>query len=145
MNFKECQWYFSVMFYGLQLCKSCSPIARPVSYLTVLGDGVSIPSRKKRLFTTASTPALRPTQPPCQCVSETGKAVGVVKLVAYPGILFGGVQQLQLRTKGRENGDLGAVAPSQGFHSICKWIKPVFLLGCYGCIFHGTGNSAQLR
>jgi hypothetical protein len=25
-----------------------------------------------------------------------------------------------------------------------KWVKPVFLLGCYGCIFHGTGNSAQL-
>src|SRR5215510_6315541 len=23
-------------------------------------------------------------------------------------------------------------------------IGPIFLLGCYGCIFHGTGNSAQL-
>jgi hypothetical protein len=32
----------------------------------------------------------------------------------------GGVQQIQLRTEGRENGDLGAVAPSQGFNSICK-------------------------
>jgi hypothetical protein len=31
--------------------------------------------------------------------------------VAYPGILFGGVQQIELRTEGRENGDLGAVAP----------------------------------
>jgi len=32
--------------------------------------------------------------------------------VAYPGISFGGwVQQIQLRTKDRENGDLGAVAP----------------------------------
>jgi hypothetical protein len=49
-----------------------------------------------------------------------------------------------LRTKGRENEDLGAVAPSQGFCSVCKWVKPVFLLGCYGCIFHRTGNSAQL-
>jgi len=30
----------------------------------------------------------------------------------YPGILFGGVvQQIQLRTEDRENGDLGAVAP----------------------------------
>ena len=27
----------------------------------------------------------------------------------------GGVQQIQLRTEVRENGDLGAVAPSQGF------------------------------
>ena len=33
--------------------------------------------------------------------------------VAYPRILFGGggVQQIQLRTEDRENGDLGAVAP----------------------------------
>jgi len=30
--------------------------------------------------------------------------------VAYPGIFFGGVQQIQLRTDDRENGDLGAVA-----------------------------------
>jgi hypothetical protein len=32
----------------------------------------------------------------------------------------------------------------EGFHSVCKWMKPVFWLGCYGCIFHGTGNSTQL-
>jgi hypothetical protein len=25
-----------------------------------------------------------------------------------------------------------------------KWVKVVFLLGCYGRIFHGTGNSAEL-
>jgi hypothetical protein len=31
--------------------------------------------------------------------------------VAYPGIFFGEVQQIQLRTEGRENGNLGAVAP----------------------------------
>jgi hypothetical protein len=43
--------------------------------------------------------------------------------VAYPGIFFGGggggyarnifrgIQQIQLRTEGRENGDLGTVAP----------------------------------
>ena len=45
-------------------------------------------------------------------------ASGIVNLywcrpVAYPGILFGGeadVQQIQLRTENRENGDLGAVA-----------------------------------
>jgi len=31
----------------------------------------------------------------------------------YPGIFFGGggLQQIQLRTGDRENGDLGAVAP----------------------------------
>ena len=31
--------------------------------------------------------------------------------VAYPGIFFEGVQQIQLRTEERENGDLGVVAP----------------------------------
>jgi hypothetical protein len=30
-------------------------------------------------------------------------------------VRWGGVQQIQLRTEDRENGDLGAVAPSQGF------------------------------
>jgi hypothetical protein len=33
------------------------------------------------------------------------------KAVAYPGFFWGGVQQIQLRTEGRENRDLGAVAP----------------------------------
>ena len=43
--------------------------------------------------------------------------VTCLEAVAYPGILFGGggVQQIQLRTEDRENGDLWAVAPSQGF------------------------------
>jgi len=31
--------------------------------------------------------------------------------VAYPGILFRGVQQIHLRTEDRDNRDLGAVAP----------------------------------
>jgi len=34
--------------------------------------------------------------------------------VAYPGILFKGVQLIQLRTEDRENGALGAVAPCSG-------------------------------
>jgi len=35
-----------------------------------------------------------------------------VSAVAYPGFFLGrGVQQIQLRTEDRENGDLGAVAP----------------------------------
>jgi hypothetical protein len=33
-----------------------------------------------------------------------------IDTVAYPGILFGEVQQIQLRTEGRENGDMGVVA-----------------------------------
>jgi hypothetical protein len=35
----------------------------------------------------------------------------LLRAVAYPGIFFGGVQQIQLRTEDRENGDLGVVAP----------------------------------
>jgi hypothetical protein len=56
----------------------------------------------------------------------------------------GGVQQIQLRADGRGNGDLGALAPSQEFYSICKWVNPVFWLGSYGRIYHGTGNLVQL-
>jgi hypothetical protein len=35
----------------------------------------------------------------------------MVSAVAYLRILFGGVQQIQLRIEDRENGDLGVVAP----------------------------------
>jgi len=31
--------------------------------------------------------------------------------VAYPGIFFGGVQQIQLRAEDREDGDLGGGSP----------------------------------
>jgi len=31
--------------------------------------------------------------------------------VAYTGISFGGVQQIQFRTEDKDDGDLGAVAP----------------------------------
>jgi hypothetical protein len=50
--------------------------------------------------------------------------------VTYPGILFGGegVQQIQLRTEGRENGGLGTVEPSQRLRSIYKSVKVLFLL-----------------
>jgi hypothetical protein len=64
-----------------------------------------------------------------------------------PRIFLGwgeGFLRIQLRTEGRQNGDRGRQPPGQGFRSICKWVNPVFLLGRYGCVFHGTGNSAQL-
>jgi len=50
---------------------------------------------------------------------------GAVETVAYPGILFGeGVQQIQLRTGDRENGDLGAVAPYSGvLEAAVIWYK----------------------
>jgi hypothetical protein len=60
----------------------------------------------------------------------------------------GEVQQIQLRTEGRENGDLGPVALYSGVllnlqsGSTLSNFRDVE--GCYGCIFHGTGNSAQL-
>ena len=45
--------------------------------------------------------------------------------VAYPGILFGGgVQQIQLRTENKQNGDLGAVAPQSGvLEAAVIWYK----------------------
>jgi hypothetical protein len=73
------------------------------------------------------------------------------------------VQQIQLRTGGNENGDLGGgsllVSSAQFANEWQSWaefpvpmgyasnnlirIRVVFLLGCYRCIFHGTGNSAH--
>ena len=50
------------------------------------------------------------------CKSVKGEVVPLhalkvyVGAVAYPGIFFEGVQQIQLRRYDRENGDLGAVA-----------------------------------
>jgi hypothetical protein len=49
------------------------------------------------------------------CIATTAAectAKGRCHSVAYPEILLGGgVQQIQLRTEERENGDLGPVAP----------------------------------
>ena len=47
--------------------------------------------------------------------------------MAYPGILFGGggVLQIQLRAEDRENGNLGAVAPSQGSGGSCNLVKEI--------------------
>ena len=49
----------------------------------------------------------------------------LMESVAYPGILFeGGVQQIQLRTEDRENGDMGAVAPESGvLEAAVIWYK----------------------
>jgi hypothetical protein len=57
---------------------------------------------------------------------------------------FGGVSTNSVEDRGQRERGLEEVAPQSGFHSIYKWVKPVFLLGCYGCIFHGTRNLAQL-
>jgi len=48
---------------------------------------------------------------PCKPSMPASVHSVVVNAVVYPGILFRGVQQIQLRTEDREKGDLGAVAP----------------------------------
>jgi hypothetical protein len=55
------------------------------------------------------------------CKSESANTIALLQksgleAVAYPGIFFfgWGCQQIQLRTEGRESGDLGAVAPWSG-------------------------------
>ena len=60
-----------------------------------------------------------PLIPPGQ---EAGQAP---RAVAYPGIFSGGgVQQIQLRTEDREDGDLGAVAPYSGvLEATVIWYK----------------------
>jgi hypothetical protein len=51
--------------------------------------------------------------PSAVCVAPPEDEQILLTTVAYPGLVLGegGVQQIQLRTEGRENGDLGAVAP----------------------------------
>jgi hypothetical protein len=54
-----------------------------------------------------------------------------------------GVQQIQL-TEGRENRDLGAVAPQSGVPPNLQVGETRILIRFLRCIFHGTGNSARL-
>jgi hypothetical protein len=69
----------------------------------------------------------------------------VSKAVTYPGILFRrGFNKFSRGQWAERMGIWGQKPPSQGFRSIRKWAKWVFLLGYYGCIFHTTGNLAQL-
>jgi hypothetical protein len=56
----------------------------------------------------------------------------------------GGVQQIQLRTEGRENRDLGAVAPYSRVPPNLQMGETHILIRFLGCIFHRTGNSARL-
>jgi hypothetical protein len=50
--------------------------------------------------------------PESGALEETDAHSRALTSVAYRGIFFGeGVQHIQLRTEGRENGDLGALAP----------------------------------
>jgi hypothetical protein len=69
--------------------------------------------------------------------------------VAYPRILWGGggVKKIQLRTEDRENGDLGAVAPSSGvleaaviLYKNFYFIWQNFIIFCYFSIFMTTTN-----
>jgi hypothetical protein len=64
--------------------------------------------------------------------------------VTYPAILFGGFIKFSWGQRADTKRIWRRQPPSQGFRSICKWMKRIFLLGSYGCIFHETGNSAQL-
>jgi hypothetical protein len=61
----------------------------------------------------------------------------------YLGIWQWHTQEFFSGGKGSTNSVEDRGPPCQGFHSICKLMKPIFRLGCYGYIFHETGNSAQ--
>jgi len=50
----------------------------------------------------------------------------MLRAVAYPGILFGGVQQIQLTTEDRENGDLGGGSPLvRGSGRSCNLVQEI--------------------
>jgi hypothetical protein len=60
-------------------------------------------------------------------------------------VRFGGGSKDSVEERGqRERGSGGGSPLVRGSAKFCKWVNPAFLLGCYGCIFHGIGNSAQL-
>jgi hypothetical protein len=64
--------------------------------------------------------------------------------VAYPEIFFGGFQQILL-TEGRENRDLGSVAPQSRVPPNLQMGETcIIIIRFLRCIFHGTGNSARL-
>ena len=51
---------------------------------------------------------------------------GHLELVAYPGNFFRGVQQIQLRTEDRENGDPGEGSPLvRGSGGSCNLVKEI--------------------
>jgi hypothetical protein len=66
--------------------------------------------------------------------------------VAYPRILFGwGGSTNSVGDRGqRERGSGGGSPLVRGSTQFSNEWNPYFVLGCYGCIFHGTGNLAQL-
>ena len=46
--------------------------------------------------------------------------------MAYPGILFGGVQQIQLRTEDRDKWDLGGGSPLvRGSEGSCNLVQEI--------------------
>ena len=54
------------------------------------------------------------------------KFLGYFLPVAYPEILFGGVQQIKLRTEDRGNGDLGGGSPLVGgSEDSCKLVQEI--------------------
>jgi hypothetical protein len=54
-----------------------------------------------------------------------------------------GVQQI-VEDRGQRQRGYGGGSPLVKGSAQFARVKPVFLLGYYGCVFHGTGNSAQL-
>jgi hypothetical protein len=77
------------------------------------------------------------------CGSRWEKRAGSDQWRSQEFIFRGWFNKFSWGQRAERAGIWGKQPPSQGFHSICKLVKPVFWLGCYGCIFHGTGNSAQ--
>jgi hypothetical protein len=78
------------------------------------------------------------------------KTVAVISGVPrnFSGGGGGGVKKNKVSTQGPQPGGVGVVAPSSGvplnLQSGSTFSSFRDVEGCYGCIFHGTVNSAQL-
>jgi hypothetical protein len=71
--------------------------------------------------------------------------VNCVHRSVVPRIFFSwGFNKFSWGQRAERTGIRGRLLPSQRLRSFCKWVKTVLLIDCYWCIFHGTGNLAQL-
>jgi hypothetical protein len=61
----------------------------------------------------------------------------------YVTNFLGGVENIQLRTEVREDGDLGAVARYSGVPVNLQMSETRNLTICHGYTFHGTGNTVR--
>jgi hypothetical protein len=77
------------------------------------------------------------------CTQEFFFWVGGDTRIFFWGGREGGVPTNSVEDRGQRKRGSGGNSPLVRGSTQCKWMKPIWL-DCYGYIFHGNGNSAQL-